>query len=101
MQSNVIVVRRRLEDERIARKTRVGRRRDASRQRVSARKGWHGSLALARGGVDVARRVGSRRVIASHAVAWREFARARRIENCEPTLSEETFSESCLGVYSV
>ncbi|KYM76145.1 hypothetical protein ALC53_13462 [Atta colombica] len=47
-----------------------GRRRDVFRQRVSAREGWRGSLALARGGVDVARRVGSRRVIASHAVAW-------------------------------
>lgn len=45
------------------------------------REGWRGPLALARGGVGVARRVGSGRVIASHAVAWREFARARRIEN--------------------
>lgn len=36
----------------------------------------------------VARRVGSGRVISSHAVAWREFARARRIESRGSTSSE-------------
>jgi hypothetical protein len=51
---------------------RVGRRRDPRR---AASGGWRG-----RGGGE-RWRVGSGRVIASHAVVWRESARARRAES--------------------